>query len=304
MKSLQAAIIAFLAIATSVSCLPQENADAAPQIFRPKGKLIQRLRDDLNDGRPFIPPIFGSEGSENEKSTQSKNAKKPTLAKRPEAKATKSPTPASLRKPGDFRPSRMTPAAELDTNANRIARRNSQTNGKSGLPTGTDLPREPSVVKTKGFGMVVRKAGENFVVADVVAGGNAATEGVQRGDRILEIGGAELLSLTEFEAIADSMRGGDRVEFTLERRGKKAKTMVQFGTPEPLADESDIAPAKLRPVPAPTSNATRRTLQDRYVPPAGGDGLKSILESGGTPIPRTRKQSNTDFDFPALNGPG
>lgn len=302
MKSLQPTLIAFLAIAFSAAMLPQENAAAAPQIFRPKGKLIQRLRDDLNDGRPFIPPVFGSEAGADDKTKQKTPAKKPTLAKRPTAASANQPTPTAARKPGDFRPTRMTPAAESNSNGNA----NSRANQTARLPRGADLPREPSVVKTKGFGMVVRKAGEAFVVADVVAGGNAAVEGVKRGDRILEIGGAELLSLTEFEAIADSMRGGDRVEFTLERRGKKTKSMVQFGTPAPLADDADVAPARLPQIETPTPAATRRRLQDNYVPPTGSGGLRSILESGTQPVPtpRTRVESMENFDFPALNGPG
>jgi hypothetical protein len=283
MKTFQSSIIVLFASLVLLPALPQQEADAAPQIFRPRGKLIQRLRDDLNDGKPLIPPLFGD--AEPAAKKPKTTAKKPTLAKSPQTgKTGKRPTPATREDVERQRRKAPTPAIGNGVNSKLT----------------DQLPAEPSSVKTIGFGMIVRKVADSFVVTDVARGGNAAAEGVQRGDRIVAIGGAELMSLTEFEAIADAMRGGDRVEFEFDRKGKKNKAMVQFGTPEPPAADSDVAPSRLPATPTPVT--TRRRLQDTYVPKPESSGLRSILEV--EPAAGAGVKPVEDFDFPALNGPG
>ena len=127
--------------------------------------------------------------------------------------------------------------------------------------------------------MTISKVQDSIVIAEVIPGGNAAEAGLQRGDAILQVGGAKLLSIEEMDAIAKSMSGGDRVEFEFSRRGRKSKEFVQFGQPAPLPPPGDapaIDPAKT----SASSNSQRRSIHDNQ--PAATSGLQSVFDSPST----------------------
>ena len=127
---------------------------------------------------------------------------------------------------------------------------------------------------------------------------------------IEEVGGAPIKVLDEFEAIAKAMQGGDRVEYTVSRRGSKpGKVLVQYGKAKPVKEvvesKVDLSPIELKPAPV------TRVQPNRYEPTVGS-GLSSVYEgtekpsSVLTPTPAptrsNRVESLSEFDFPALDG--
>lgn len=271
----------------ALGAFPTEEASA-------QGPIIRGMRERFNGGKPLLPFVVDPEASK----------PKPALRPKPEAKR---PTPATKKRP--------TPAAKTPTPATKTptpAYPGTQERPKIKLQTPSDRAEaaNPQALGAKGFGMQLQKQGDYFFVGQIDPRGNAAEAGLRRGDLVEEIGGAPIKVVEEFEAIAKAMRGGDRVEFKVSRRGSKAqKINVQFGEIEPESDEPnriEIAPAD-----SPTPAATRRRMTDRYEPPVGG-GLRSIYEGAEepssilepTPAPArsNRVESLGELDFPALDG--
>ena len=160
--------------------------------------------------------------------------------------------------------------------------------------------------------MELQAQGDDFFIGRIDPRGNAAEAGLRRGDLIEEIGGAPIQVMEEFDAIAKAMRGGDRVEFKVSRRGSKAeKVVVQFGEPAPVEESNEEAPNKIDILPRDfdsSATPTRRRLSDRYEPV--GNGLNSIYDGQAkpssilepTPAPKraNRVESLSELDFPAL----
>ena len=285
-------ILVLFTIVFAMGAFPVEDASA-------QGPIIRRMREKLNGGKPLLPFVEDIEES-----------LRPEPPRTRPAPATNSPTPATKKSSSQRTPTpatRPTPAKQ-PTPASRPPQENPTIKLRSpGQPSGASAQDESS----KGFGMVLQKVGETFVVGNVDPRGNAAAAGVRQGDVIENIGGAPIEVIEEFEAIAKAMRGGDRVEFEVSRRGRKPeKVIVQYGQPDPVeekeANKIEIAPLELEPSPTPT----RRQLTDRYEPSVGS-GLKSVYDSSEkpssvfspTPVPPTnRVESLGDLDFPALDG--
>ncbi|QEG20694.1 PDZ domain-containing protein [Mariniblastus fucicola] len=289
MKFCLKSVLVLFALVFALGTVPAEDASA-------QGPIIRRMRERLNGGKPLLPFVPESEPEKSGASKSSKtptpatkksgakkeaNAKTPTLAKRP--------TPAS-------KEGQKNPKIKLESPG-----------GSSSRLSVSDKQREGA----KGFGMMLQPVGETFVISKIDQRGNAAEAGLRRGDVIEEIGGAPIQVIEEFEAIAKAMSGGDRVEFSVSRRGNKPeKITVQYGQPDPDeeidSDDLKIAPRALEPKPT----ATRRRISDRYEPSVGS-GLKSIYEGAGdankpssiltpAPAPANRVQSLEELDFPAL----
>ena len=117
------------------------------------------------------------------------------------------------------------------------------------------------------------------------------------------------VAIEEFEAIADAMGGGDRVEFSVSRRGSKPETVaVQFGEPEPVDEEEESAKFNVAPAKK-SGSVTKRSFTDRYEPPVGS-GLKSVYEDSAkpssvlkpSPAPTPAGIRPLELDLPALDG--
>ena len=81
-----------------------------------------------------------------------------------------------------------------------------------------------------GFGMMVQKSKDNkLVVSGVQRGGNASRAGLRPGDQLLSFGGGKLTDMGELKQIAKSLGQGDQVEIEFSRKGKKQKSLLQFG---------------------------------------------------------------------------
>jgi hypothetical protein len=244
-----------------------------------QGPIIRRMRETFNKGRPLLPFVSDSELKKAEAPS-----KKPTPASKPQSR--KTPTPAT-KAPTPAKQLEKFPNIKLESSKSERSDRASQT------------------VRSEGFGMVIEKAGESFVVSQVNPRGNAASAGVKRGDVVTGIGGAKLSAIEEFEGIADAMTGGDRVEFEVSRRGSKTqKFTVQFGQLEESNEDDQAAKFDVAP------SATKRSFSDRYVP-AGDSGLESVYDGAQKPSsimtptpapPRNSIESLEELDFPALEG--
>ncbi len=257
-----------------------------------QGPIIRRMREKLNNGKPLLPFVEDESDKSDKSDKPSKKltpaSKKPTLAR-----SKKEPTPA--KKPN---------AAGRDKEKYRGSKL------ESGSSMGKKNAGRAGV--SREFGMAIEKVGESIVVSQVANRGNASDAGVKRGDVVLAVGGAKLSVVEEFDAIADAMSGGDRVEFEFTRRGSKdpEKVFVQFGQPEERDDEAKATKFDEAPKLDAATASTKRTFADRYKPSIGS-GLKSIYDDEGvdklssvlmpTPAPN-RVESLKELDFPALEG--
>ena len=279
-----------------------------------QGPLVKGLRNRLNNGKPLIPFVGDMEQAfrpqpqpPNRLSPAAAAAKKPTPAAKPNpagrtpAPSSRVPTPATRRPT----PATPTPASRASGSGTKYPPIKLESPERTAAPATAEKPTQK--LAAAGFGMSIQQYGEGFVVAQVDPRGNAAAEGVRRGDVIENIGGAPIRDIAEYEAVGKAMSGGDRVEFELSRRGSKPqKMMIQFGkaAPVPASEPMDVAP-NLEPAPSEPIVTQRR---ERYEPT--GSGLKSIYESGDTPssilsptpapTPANRVQSLGELDYPAL----
>ena len=169
-----------------------------------------------------------------------------------------------------------------------------------------DQPRKvDQSLAAKGFGMWVQESRKRFYISQIDPRGNASAAGLQRGDLIVNVGGAPLKVIEEYASIAKAMRGGDRVEFEISRRGSKPKKVaLQFGKAPPVKQPPvDTRDEKIRtPVPAAPVVRTR----PRYEPDSTS-GLRSVYEGSGTPssvfepTPAARIDNQSlEIDLPSL----
>jgi len=152
-----------------------------------------------------------------------------------------------------------------------------------------------------GFGMtVVVDNNEKFIVAQVLAEGNAAAAGIQRGDLLVGAGGVELTAIEEFQQIAKVLGAGDQLEIKINRRGKTDTVMLQHGQPPSLedvdADTADVATEATSRYPnRQLASCTRSRNQEdfSFVPPADDEsrpGMRSVIEQPQAPFRRASTQ--------------
>ncbi len=286
-------LVIFVLFATTAFLVPDsaEAQDGWRNVI-PRGRLIKRLREDFNDGRPFIRnPFADPTPSPALRPPNAQPPRQPNLQPRLQprragaapsrANASPRPTPkpntgsgavgSGVRSFGDTPASKAKPTIKLRSTAS-----GSGSGSRSGSGT-----RPPAITQGRGFGMSVATLEDSIIVNSVTPGGNAAAAGLQRGDVISKIGGAPLLSTDELDAITKSMDGGDRVEFEFSRRGKESKAFVQFGEQKPveLPDPQDLPTASSPANLSPTS-------------PRRGEGLQSILE-----VPSSSRTNNGDLNL-------
>jgi hypothetical protein len=290
-----------------LGAFPVEEASA-------QGPIIRGLRNRLNDGKPLMPFVADIENAikpqpPNRLSPAAKAAKQPTPAKAPSSAdrpAPRTPTPASRPSPGKVptpagkEPQQKYPPIKLKSSDGRQLSDDGQQEEVS------------QKLAAAGFGMAIQQSGDSFFVSQIDPRGNAASAGLRTGDVIVNVGGAPIKVVAEYEAIGKAMRGGDRVEFEVSRRGSKPeKILVQFGQPEPIDENEEPNKIEVAPSYEPTPAApTRRSLSDQYQPKAGS-GLRSIYESPDkpssilaptpAPTPANRVES-LELDLPALGG--
>lgn len=303
------------AIVVSSSLSLQTESTQAQDGWRnvlPRGRLIKRLRDDLNGGKPFVRNPFSEPAPSQPTRAPSKAptkapSNKPrtpvTSPSRATGSASRIPSPAKQPPKPTIKLKSGTVGSGVQGSGVRSLNDGLNVNGSSATAS---VPKEATVHNSKDFGMTVAKLKDSILISNVVAGGNAAEAGLQRGDVILGVGGAKLISIGEFDAIAESMRGGDRVEFEIARRGKKTKEFVQFGKPAPIKP-TDVAPAA-NPAGAQGSssrglNSQRRAIGDYKsndpIEPLGGEGMQSILDS--SPAAGSNRSGQIELELPPLD---
>lgn len=264
-----------------------EEADA-------QGPIIKRLRE-LNGGKPLLPFVSDPQPVRPPASREPTPAKKKSSEK---GKAgSKTPTPAN----------KPTPAKRPTSADSRSKDKYPPVKLRS-----PDKSAADQSTAAQGFGMFIQESGDRFIISQVNPRGNAAAAGLQRGDVIENIGGAPIKVVEEFEAIGKAMKGGDRVEFEVSRRGSKPeKVNVQFGKAPPVEQPKDDEPNKIEIAPSLDLTPAVRE-RPRYVPEVGS-GLKSVYDGANkpssifepTPAPTTGRntvQSLEELDFPALEG--
>ena len=310
MKSWSKSILVASAVFFGLGAFPTEEASA-------QGPIIRKMRERLNNGKALLPFVEGMESAsrdaakrEAERRAEASARNRLTPATKTPARASKTPTRASGS--GTKAP---TPASGSGTKAPTPARQQPTPASKAEQKPTIKLQSpgtNPQAIASKGFGMELQAQGDDFFIGRIDPRGNAAEAGLRRGDLIEEIGGAPIQVMEEFDAIAKAMRGGDRVEFKVSRRGSKAeKVVVQFGEPAPVEESNEEALNKIDILPRDfdsSATPTRRRLSDRYEPV--GNGLNSIYDGQAkpssilepTPAPKraNRVESLSELDFPAL----
>lgn len=297
--ALKAALVLFAGLMV-LGAFPVEEASA-------QGPIIRGLRNRLNDGKPLIPFVADMEES---------FKPQPPNRLSPAAKAAKQPTPAKTNKAAERPASRTpTPATRPERNPTPATREPKQKYPpiklqSSGDETQQKMPSQK--LAAAGFGMAIQQSGDSFFVGQIDPRGNAAAAGLRAGDLIENVGGAPIKVIDEYEAIGKAMRGGDRVEFEVSRRGSKPeKVFVQFGQPEPTKESEEPNKIEIAPTYEPTPAApTSRTITDQYKPQSGSglrsiydkpDKPSSILAPTPAPTPANRVES-LELDLPALDG--
>ena len=285
-----------ITIVTSISghTASAQDVGAFFDKFVPRGKLIQKFRNEVNGGRPIIPDPFSRDETPTPVSA-AEAAKK--LAAQRQGSATPNLAPPRTRLPvGNGVPTQnrqpsINANAFVGTNRQRTqvpaagqrSAAGQQAAAVAGAAERVDATRLKAV---KGFEMVVQSPREGvFVVTGVRPGGNAAEAGIQRGDRVTSIGGVELQSMTEYDEITKSMGGGDQLEFEIVRRDKKDKMLVQFGEPpaltQPTSNVSTTATATSRGIDSDFRSAPARDTSSAgssFRIPGSNQGLQSVLE--------------------------
>jgi hypothetical protein len=157
--------------------------------------------------------------------------------------------------------------------------------------------------------MQVVEKSDQYVVAQVTPGGNAAKAGILRGDLIVKFAGADLGSIEEYNEISKILGEGDQIEIQVSRRGKKAELTVQNGELPQLPEPSEEEVASNSSYSRLTDSTSRPQLESKsasnsqfeFVPKSGSSsGLRSVLEQS----PQSYRAPQSRQRSPSLNGPG
>jgi hypothetical protein len=344
MKRHQLILSLVFAITSGIVVQTESQAQDGPfQRLVPRGRLLQKLRDDLNNGKPFISDPFANKPA----ATAPANNRAPANA-RPKAAPNKLPTPAAKQPVGRSPNVAGGKAKSPITNAGNQLRPNNGVvgNGRNGLSrppqtlegkftasapanqprTSGSKPRlnsspnsmasnqgqivgdvDPLKIKaTKGFGMVLKPVTENsFVIARINPNGNAANAGIKLGDKVESVGGVGIDSLVLYDEITKEMRGGDQLEFVVVRKGKQEKILVQFGELPKVDDQQIGTKAPAAPAFSPTSS---EAMFDQQNPNTNRGGHSPTFappttSSGMQSVLESGAAGNNQIDFPSLNGP-
>lgn len=86
-------------------------------------------------------------------------------------------------------------------------------------------PKEDLLEARRGY-LGVRVAPDGVTIEEVIAGFAAAEAGLERGDRILRVGGDEVSSRRELQAALRKHQAGDAVKIAIDRSGKRLEVSV------------------------------------------------------------------------------
>ena len=283
-----------LVVATATLLLCGNVVGATPQEKYGRGRLLRKWRDDL----------MGKDTAQNkEKSAQNDSENQPTPARKPQP--SNAPTPAQRPTQPSPQPTakssqRLSPnqaAAQSWAKPPRKTAVPVQSVGYQNLvskkPTPTAEPpqsaisnrfadqpsskkpvaEQPIGKQPEGFGMVVQAdKEENLVVLQVDPNGNAAKAGIQRGDYIVQAGGADVGSLDEFNEVAKLLGEGDQIEFQFSRQGQKETVTIQYGATKEFADGETLIDSES------DQSRTPVTGQYDFVPQETENGFHSVLD--------------------------
>ncbi len=110
-------------------------------------------------------------------------------------------------------------------------------------------PPAPPSSAGPGFLGVVPEESDNVVsLAEVLAGGPAATMGLQAGDRLVNVAGRRIRSIDDLRDALSGMKAGESIRIVYRRDGARAVASGTLGTPPADDDQSSVpAPASPRP---------------------------------------------------------
>ena len=247
-----------------------------------RGRFFQKIKNDL-----FAPPKTPSQND-----TAKTPSKTPTLntdlqnqdprrstprqtSTRPQIQRpyqSQQPTLANL---GDYYRSNSASRYSNSTQQKEPTNSSSVFTPKSSSTYQARQVKTKSSSNSKGFGFAIRMdSNDALVVTAVDRAGNAAKEGLRRGDIVLEIGGIEATSVEEFDEISKVMNDGDQLEFKIKRSGREKNLDISFGkTPS-----SDVAGNV-------EENRPSKSQARRYdfAPPAGSSTKGNSVHNSRTP---------------------
>ena len=163
--------------------------------------------------------------------------------------------------------------------------------------------RQPQHPNELGIAVQEQKDNSGLLITQISSRGAAHAAGIQRGDKIIAIGGIEITSKQGLQDITKILQPGDQIEFEIVRRGKKQKALVQFGeAPQPADDTTSNQPNdSSTPVRQAANSSVRRGArslsqnQKRAEHVAQHDdyhGLSSVLSGPITRIPSAQGNAN------------
>jgi hypothetical protein len=270
-----------------------------------RGRLLRKWRDELTGKNKKPAPKPALKGS----------GKQPTPARKAPTPAKKT-TSSPQRKGSNVRSSTPTANRQANKLHTRSAYQPRTTQPRTTQPR-TTQPRSASSAtrrpvaagKAVGLGMQVVEKSDQYVVAQVTPGGNAAKAGILRGDLIVKFAGADLGSIEEYNEISKILGEGDQIEIQVSRRGKKAELTVQNGELPELPEPSEEEVASNSSYSRLTDSTSRPQLESKsasnsqfeFVPKSGSSsGLRSVLEQS----PQSYRAPQSRQRSPSLNGPG
>ena len=207
-------LVAFAFTTIVVQSIGEQSTNAQEKKFG-NGRFIKRMFGDLiPQSKPAPRPNLNA---------KPKPGQQPTLAKRPSQ--TSQPTLANQKtRPRSTAPRSIQPARDVDRRAttNRLPKSPS-------ADRQTAMPTRSTAKATLGFGMMVRVKGEKLIVGQIDPKGNAATAGVRTGDQLVTGGGIDFESVADFNGIAEILKDGDQLEFTVKRGGREKEMLIVYG---------------------------------------------------------------------------
>ena len=127
--------------------------------------------------------------------------------------------------------------------------------------------------KSNGFGLQIRTKNKRLTVVRVVENGMAKQAGIQVGDQIVKLAGANVENVEIFREIEKVLEPGNEVEVVLRRSGKRKTLTIAFAKPAPsqgiesdpsITPPADPAPPQ-EPTPAIAPSDEQQTSEDKSI---------------------------------------
>jgi hypothetical protein len=268
-----------LLAALFVTFMPVADQLQAQTSNKNRGRLFQRLREDLFGGNESAPRASTAQSQGRQQGQPQPTHPQDQYSGQPQAENnqsvmnTRNSTRGRASNSSQNAPQRFRLSDDPGQPDPSVATAQSGRNNRRGG-------------HNKGFGMTVAGGSSGgLVVAHVDPNGNAYQAGVRRGDRILELGGIEASDEKEFQEIEAAMADGDQLELRLRRGGKENKVLVLFG--EDVVPSTGDAERNPESVSTGQDAFSERTATYDFAPPATDGTMRSVLDNPQARLPVT-----------------